>query len=104
MTTIPDLANVKHYLGETSWDDTSIQEALDVETDAQAAECRIPAEYPPALAEALRRRVACNLARRPIPLAVLQGDAEIGSTSAPVPGQDPEVRRLERRHRRWVVA
>lgn len=101
---IPDLASVMDYLGATSVAPTAVDAALTVEAAAQAAVCRIPVlpeDYPDDLAEALRRRVARNLALRGIPLAVLQGDAESGSTI--LPGRDPEVRRLEAPHRRLTV-
>lgn len=102
---IPDLADVKTYLGQTSVSDAVIEAALLVETMAQAAVCRIPLlaeDYPDDLAEALRRRVARNLAMRNLPLAIPSAnDAEAGATF--VPGRDPEVRRLEAPHRRLVV-
>lgn len=97
----PVLAVVKAYLGQTSVTDAVITEALAAETAAQAEVCRIPAAYSDDLAEALKRRVARNLALRGLPLAVLQGDAESGDTI--LPGRDPEVRRLEAPHRKMVV-
>ena len=97
----PDLQAVKDYLRETSWEDIDIQGALDAELAAQDAVCRVPDPMPADLAEALKRRVSCNLARRPLPLAVLQGDAEAGSTRPPT--HDPEIRRLERPHRKLVM-
>ncbi|GAB3817460.1 hypothetical protein [Kribbella italica] len=102
--TRPDISAVKNYLGVTSASDEAIESALAAETAAQAVVCRIPAapeDYPDDLAEALCRRVARNLALRKIPLAVLLGDAESGSTI--LPGRDPEVRRYEAPHRRLVV-
>lgn len=101
---IPDLAAVKTYLGSTSASDERIDSALVAESAAQAAVCRIPVDpidYPDDLAEALKRRVARNLALRGLPLAVPTGDAEAGNTI--LPGRDPEVRRLEAPHRRLVV-
>lgn len=99
---LPTLAQIKTYLGDTAtqWADADIQDALAAEIDAQAGTCRVGAVYPPALAQALKRRVARNLAMRALPLAVLQGDAETGSTT--LPGRDPEVRRLEARYRKVV--
>lgn len=90
------------YLGRTSATDAQIQQALDAETAAQATRCRVADPAPADLEEALCRRVACNLARRGLPLAVLQGDAESGRTDY-VPGRDPEVRRLEAPWRRTVM-
>jgi hypothetical protein len=84
-----------------SWTDEQVQDALDAEASAQRAVCKVGAVYPPDLAEAVKRRVQCNLARRPLALAVLQGDAESGPTVPPV--RDPEVRRLEGPWRKRVV-
>lgn len=97
---MPGLAAVKAYIGATSTGDAVIQDALDAETQAQMDCCRIPVVYPATLGQALKRRVARNLALRRIPLAVLQGDAESGSLT--LPGSDPEVRRLERPYRKLV--
>lgn len=94
---MPDAADIVEYLGETSHTLEEVQSALDAEAAAQRAVCRIRAVYPPDLADALKRRVARNLAIRGMPLAVLQGDAEVGSTV--LPGPDPEVRRLEAPYR-----
>jgi hypothetical protein len=98
---VPDLAAVKAYLGITdSSKDAVITDALNAETESQANWCRIPVVYPVSLGQALKRRVARNLALRGIPLAVLQGDAESGSLT--LPGSDPEVKRLERPYRKLV--
>ncbi len=88
----PTLAQVKDYLkdGATGWSDAQIQAALDAETAAQSRSCRIPADYPPDLAEALKRRVRRNLAMRGIPLGVQT--SEVGPVRV---GRDPEIRRLE---------
>lgn len=91
------------YLGENSWTDDEIQDALDAEAAAQRRVCRVEADYPADLRQALLRRVAVNLARRALPLSMLQGDAEAGGT-APLPSNDAEVRRLERSHRRLFMA
>jgi hypothetical protein len=95
---MPDIADVDDYLAPHSWTDTQLQQALDAEAAAQRAVCDVPAEYGADLREALMRRVAVNLAKRRIPLAVLQGDAEAGTPASFVPGSDPEIRRLERPH------
>jgi hypothetical protein len=89
------------YLGRTSATDTQIQDALDAEAANQRKICVVPAAYGPDLRQALMRRVARNLAMQRIPLAVLQGDADTGSTIPP--GSDPEVRRFERPYRRLPV-
>jgi hypothetical protein len=102
---MPTVANYRAYDedGGASWTDAQIQSALDTESAAQAATCRVGATYSADLREALLRRVLCNLARRGLPLAVLQGDAEAGSSSVMPPGRDPEVRRLEGPYRRLAV-
>lgn len=100
---LPDLTSVKDYLGgadEISFSDAEIQDALDAEAGAQRKACTVPAVYPPDLAQALKRRVARNLALRGLPVMVLQGDSESGSLVPP--GRDPEVRRLEGPYRKLV--
>jgi hypothetical protein len=99
----PDLASIKAYLGgadEISFSDAELQDALDAEAGAQRKVCNVPAIYTPDLAQALKRRVARNLALRGLPVMVLQGDAESGSLTPP--GRDPEVRRLEGPYRKLV--
>jgi hypothetical protein len=105
----PTLTELKTYLGEAAarWSDPELQSALDVETQAQTEVCRIPTDpftdiYPATLGEALKRRVQRNLALRSLPLAVLQSDAQGGGMY--LPGRDVEVRRLEARYRKLVVA
>jgi hypothetical protein len=98
----PDVDGDDGYLGPISWTDADVQSALDSEAAAQRAVCRVPAAYPADLGEALKRRVAVNLARRPLALGMTQGDADTG-TAAYLPGSDPEVRRLEGPWRKLVV-
>lgn len=95
------LADVKAYLGTTSWTDPEIQGALDAERAAQARVCRID-DYGDDLREALFRRVARNLAARSVPVASFTS-FEGGATSTRVPVTDPEIRRLEAPYRRMVV-
>lgn len=113
MPTPPDRAAVKAYL-RIDADDTSrdneIDDALAAEIIAQRDVLRAaafgvdpeppadPVAYPANIAQALKRRVARNLALRGVPLAVLQGSADAGPTT--LPGTDPEVRRLEAKYRR----
>lgn len=94
---MPDVAAVVEYLGPTSHTEAELQRALDAEAAAQRSVCRIRAVYPADLRDALLRRVARNLDIKKMPLAVLQGDAEVGSIV--LPGSDPEVRRLEAPYR-----
>ena len=92
----PTVTELKVYLGASSYSDDQLLSALEAETAAQARVCRVPAAdavWPADIAEALKRRVARNLAMRGIPLAMFQGDAD-GGTLIP-PNRDPEVRRLE---------
>lgn len=85
----------------TGHTDDAIQGAINAETTAQAGKCRIPDPVPDDLDEALKRRVVCNLARRKLPLAMAQGDAD-GAVMRP-PSNDPEVRRLEAPYRKLVM-
>lgn len=102
----PTVEDCAYYLaasGMTSWSDEEIAAALAAEGAAQAAKCLVPAAnapWPPDLAEALRRRVARNLAMRKLPLGVAMTD--IASTR--ITGQDVETARLESPYRKWVVA
>jgi hypothetical protein len=107
---MPDLADLVGdreddlgYLGLNSFTDEEVQDALDAEAAAQRAACRVPAAYPADLRQALLRRVAVNLAKRALPLAIQQGDAEAGTSNLYVPGRDPEVRRFENKYPRLVV-
>lgn len=101
---VPTEQEVTDYLGDTSATEEEITDAYAAEKAAQAARCRVPADadaWPADLGQALKRRVARNLALRGLPIAVLQSDAEGGPTV--LPGSDPEVRRLEAPHRRLTV-
>lgn len=98
---MPDSAEALEYLGPTSATESDVQGALNAEAAAQRSVCKVPAAYPADLREALLRRVARNLAMRGLPVAVLQGDGDVGNTI--LPGSDPEVRRLEGPHRKRVT-
>lgn len=98
---MPSLVDLDDYLGSHKATDDELEEALAAETWNQARMCRIPAEYTPDLRSALLRRCARHLAMKRIPLAVLQGDAETGSTVPP--SRDSEVRRFEGPYRRLVM-
>jgi len=106
MPTLADLVGDRTqdfgYLGENSFSDADVQDALDAESAAQRDVCTVPAAYPDSLAQALKRRVAVNLARRAHALGLLTGDADTGDATR-LPGQDPEVRRLERPYPRLVM-
>jgi hypothetical protein len=98
-TAMPDIEDVGVYLGEHSYSDDQLQDALDAEVVAQRRVCRIPAEYDADLRQALLRRVQRNLAMRGQPGVVVTDD----DRPSFVPTNDPEVRRLERPHRRLVM-
>jgi hypothetical protein len=101
-TGMPVVADITAYLGTSSWSTPEIQDALDAEAAAQRRVCEIPADYPDDLEQALKRRVARNLAMRRTPTAVLRGDGEAGDATI-LPGRDPEIARLERPYRRVNV-
>ena len=97
----PTAVEVTDYLGETSATADEIADALAAEKADQGNRCKVPADtdpWPESLTQALKRRVARNLALRGLPIAVLQGDSESGPMV--LPGSDPEVRRFEAPHRR----
>jgi hypothetical protein len=114
MPTAPDINAVKAYLGpDHSWTDAEITSAIAVETVAQQKACRFPSDpeppaeplpYPADLAEALKRRVAANLAKRSLPLGFQASATEFGTTALRFSAIDVEVRRLEAPYRRLVVA
>lgn len=94
---MPDVDDVDDYLGEHSWTDAEMQDALDAEAAAQRRCCEIPAAYPADLREALLRRVARNLSMRRVTLSTQRGDNEAGDVTI-LPGRDPEVRRFEKNY------
>jgi hypothetical protein len=92
---MPTVDDVAHYLRDAAsgWSMAELTRAFNAERTAQRGKCGERAVYPDDLREALMRRVARNLAMRGLPLAVNVGDADTASTI--LPGNDPEVRRLE---------
>lgn len=103
-TAMPTTAECIAYLeadGET-YAEEDVDDAREAEAANQRNVCRMPAAYPPDLRMALFRRVARNLAMRPLTLGTPRGDAESG-TAAFLPAQDPEVRRYERPYRKVVT-
>lgn len=100
-TNMPDATEAAAYLGDSSWATGDIQSALDAESAAQRKVCYVPAEYPPDLREALKRRVVRNLAMRRVPLMTPIGDGDVNVPTFG-PGSDPEVRRLEKPYL-WVL-
>lgn len=93
------------YLGgaeATSTSTDEIADALAAEDAAQRARCDVPAVYPVDLRQALKRRVARNLAARTVPVASFTS-FEGGTTSKRVPLTDPEVARLEGPYRKRLM-
>lgn len=116
MPTAPTVDDMLGYLEDAGLPNTntsSIASALVAEIAAQAKVVRFPADpeppadplpYPADLAEALFRRVAHNLAVRPLALGVQVELSESAVASTRVGGVDAEVRRLEAPYRKRVVA
>jgi len=103
---MPGLAEVRAYLdsnGESSQTDAAITGALNAELANQRKVCDVPAVYDYDLAEALKRRVARNLAARAVPIASIT-TFEGGTTQAKVQRYDAEVTRFEGPYRKVVVA
>lgn len=106
MTVIATITEVQEYLkgaNGVQHDEDIVRSALDAEAAAQAHRCIIP-EIPPAdLREALCRRVAVNLAVRPLTKGIEASVSPAGVGFARVGGRDAEVQRLEAPYRRMVV-
>lgn len=100
---MPTVDDVARYLkaAAASWTQYELQDELDSEFEHQQAKCGVRAVYPRSLRKALLRRVQRALAMRALPLATLQGDADGGGMI--LPGNDPEVRRLEGPYRKLVT-
>jgi hypothetical protein len=96
-----DLTALRAYLLDTSATDAEILDALGAERAAQVARCRVE-PYTPDLLQALKRRVARNLAARRVPVATFTA-FDGGQTSQRVPQHDAEIRRLEAPHRKRPV-
>jgi hypothetical protein len=104
--TPPTAAEIDEYLGDDhSWGVDEVQGAYEAELNAQADACRLPADgsYPPALVEALGRRVAHNLALRALPLGVQANVSDYSVATTRVGGMDAEVRRLEGPYRKMLI-
>lgn len=100
---VPTVDDVKAYLasvGGTSYTDDEVTDALDEEIALQISACGDrTGDYPPPLAGALKRRVARNLALRPMTLGYLTG----GEVAQRVAGFDLEIRRKEAPYRKLVA-
>ena len=97
-------ADVLAYLGaSTSASVADVADAMESEIWAQRRACRVPVPYPADLHQALKRRVARNLAARMVPVASFTS-FEGGGTSSRVPQIDAEIRRFEGPFRKLPVA
>ena len=98
----PTWQEAKAYLGTNigTTSDADVVSALAAERTAQARVCKasIIAAMPDDIREALLRRVARNLAMKALPLGVLSDES--GGTS--LGSNDPEIRRLEKPHRKVI--
>lgn len=112
MATVPDLTDVKGYLGDDhSWSDAEITLALSAQTEDQARKVTYtpdpgdPTWFPAALAQALCRRVQVALSLQPLPLAVqvTMSDYNAAQVRVGSPSSDPLVRDLERPYRKLVI-
>lgn len=104
--TPPTPLEIDAYLGDDhSWGPDDVQSAYEAELNAQADVCRLPVDgsYPPALVEALGRRVAHNLAVRALPLGVQATVSDMSVATSRVGGADAEVRRLEGPYRKMLI-
>lgn len=90
---MPDRDALSIYMGDHSYSDEQLDDALAAEAAAQRRVCKIPAVYEADLANALCRRAQRNLFMRGLPLAIPSGDGDSGPQY--LPARDPEVRRLE---------
>lgn len=93
---------VTDYLGDVTLPDEGITVVIAAEQAAQEARCTIPTTVPADLDEALKRRVARNLAARGVPVAQFTA-FEGGGTVTRLPWEDAEIKRLEAPYRKVKV-
>ena len=89
MGTRPTLTQVRAWIAipATVLDDAQLQQVYDGESDKQAAHCLVPQDpdaFPPALAQALYRRVARECAARSLPLGLTGDGVEYAPSRLPV--------------------
>lgn len=107
MGTRPTLQQVRTWIGvpATAIDDVALQQVLDAESDKQAAYCTIPPEpdaFPPALSQALYRRVARECAARSVPLGLLGDGIEFANSRLPT--IDAQIESHEASYRVTAIA
>ena len=101
------LDDVKAYLASVGvppgrYTDAVLNQVISVEQAAQARKCYGTGGQYPDLNEALSRRVQANLAKRALPLGVIESSGDAGGRGY-MPSWDPEVRRLEAPFRKLTV-
>lgn len=104
----PTTEEVTAYLADNGPTATTeqIAEAYAAEKAAQASVCKVPADadpWPADLAEALKRRVAHNLAMRPLALGIAPSITDGAVAIARPGGLDAEVKVKEAPYRKRVV-
>lgn len=94
----PSKEDVLTYLGTVPWAPDQVEDAYNAEVAAQVNVIEFgdpePTDYPADLAEALKRRVARNLALRNLPLGTQTSATDAGVAVARI-GDDREIARLE---------
>jgi len=101
---VATLDDVKAYLASIhvpagTYSDAVLLQVIATEQAQQAHKCHTI--RPPDMLEALSRRVQVNLAKRGLPLGVIEQTDDRGR--AFMPTFDPEIRRLEAPYRKLVV-
>ena len=112
MAKVPSVDDVRKWVQvpATSVDDAQLSQVIAAELAGQALSCRVPpvvdpppdpdAFYPDALAQAIYRRVARELAGRQVPLGIVGDGAEYGPNALAT--FDAEVERIEGPYRMVV--
>lgn len=96
---MPTIADLDTYLGQHSYSDDELEQALDAEAAAQRKACSVPAAYSDDLRLALLRRAQFALTMKKHQLGFVAGsDGDVVR-----PGRDSEVRRYEAPYRRLVT-
>jgi hypothetical protein len=107
MGTRPTVQQVRSWIGvpATSIDDAMLTQVIAAESDKQAAYCTIPDDpdaFPPALTQALYRRVARECAARSVPLGLLGDGVEF--VNSRLPSLDAQIESHEAPYRVTAIA